>query len=232
MLIIINPPYTTKVEKGRKRALDLDFPIYKEACKHSNDVVCLMRRSQKYKKDGEYTGYWDTDEDDNDITFDGVGVEVAIFQHRRGLPVLKIKSKYELNGKLDWIKQNDLTRKTTTLWHLIDRDWDKFKLCEPVPKGYVALNEVSTKNFTVFTEGEIPLKKNGEPLRMLVYIRTSNSVAMKKWLLEYVNPLHNDFRRFGDNGIDRGFAKTVEVPADLVVNKIGRNKFRFGGMKC
>ena len=230
--IIMNPPYTTKVEKGRKRALDLDFPIYKEACKHSNDIVCLMRRSQKYKKDGEYTGYWDIDEDGNDITFDGVGVEVAIFQHKRGLPVLKIKSKYELNGKLDWIKQNDLTRKTTTLWHLIDRDWDKFRLGEPVPKGYVALNEVSTKNFTVFTEGEIPLKKNGEPLRMLVYIRTSNSVAMKKWLLEYVNPLHNDFRRFGDNGIDRGFAKTVEVPADLVVNKIGRNKFRFGGMKC
>lgn len=214
--IIINPPYTVKIEKGRKRALDLDFPIYKEACKYSNDVVCLMRRSQKYKKDGEYTGYWETDEDGNDIIFDGVGVEVSIFQHRRGLPVLKIKSKYELNGKLDWIKQNDLTRKTTTLWDLIDRDWNKFKIGEPVPKGYVALNEVSTKNFTVFTEGEAPLKKNGEPLRMLVYIRTSNSVAMKKWLLEYVNPLHNDFRRFGDNNIDRGFTKTVEVPADLI----------------
>jgi predicted RNA methylase len=214
--IIMNPPYTTKVEKGRKRALDLDFPIYKEACRHSKDVVCLMRRSQKYKKDGEYTGYWETDEDGNDITFDGVGVEVAIFQHKIGFPTLTIKSKYELNGKLDWIKQNDLTRKTTTLWHLIDRDWDKFKLGEPVPKGYVALNEVSTKNFTVFTEGEVPLKKNGEPLRMLIYIRTSNSIAMKKWLLEYVNPLHNDFRRFGDNNIDRGFTRTIEVPDELI----------------
>ena len=50
--IIMNPPYTTKVEKGRKISLDLDFPIYKEACKHSDYVVCLMRRSQKYKKDG------------------------------------------------------------------------------------------------------------------------------------------------------------------------------------
>lgn len=209
--IIMNPPYTTKVEKGRKRALDLDFPIYKEACKHSDDVVCLMRRSQKYKKDGEYTGY----QEDN-ITFEGVNVEVAIFEHKRGLPTLKIKSKYELNGKLDWIKQNDLTSKTTTLWHLIDRDWDKFKLGEPVPNGYVALNEVSTKNFTVFTEGEVPLKKNGEPLRMLIYIRTSNSVAMKKWLLEYVNPLHNVFRRFGDNNIDRGFTRTIEVPEELI----------------
>lgn len=209
--IIMNPPYTTKVEKGRKRALDLDFPIYKEACKHSDDVVCLMRRSQKYKKDGEYTGY-----QEDDITFEGVNVEVAIFEHKRGLPTLKIKSKYELNGKLDWIKQNDLTSKTITLWHLIDRDWDKFKLGEPVPNGYVALNEVSTKNFTVFTEGEIPLKKNGEPLRMLIYIRTSNSVAMKKWLLEYVNPLHNVFRRFGDNNIDRGFTRTIEVPEELI----------------
>lgn len=209
--IIMNPPYTTKVEKGRKRALDLDFPIYKEACKHSDDVVCLMRRSQKYKKDGEYTGY----QEDN-ITFEGVNVEVAIFEHKRGLPTLKIKSKYELNGKLDWIKQNDLTSKTTTLWHLIDRDWDKFKLGEAVPNGYVALNEVSTKNFTVFTEGEVPLKKNGEPLRMLIYIRTSNSVAMKKWLLEYVNPLHNVFRRFGDNNIDRGFTRTIEVPEELI----------------
>lgn len=216
MKIIMNPPYTTKVEKGRKRALDLDFPIYKEACKHSKDVVCLMRRSQKYKKDGEYTGYWETDENGNDITFDGVGVEVAIFQHKLGFPTIEIKSKYELNGKLDWIKQNDLTQKTITLWHLIDRDWDKFKLGEPVPKGYVALNEVSTKNFTVFTEGEVPLKKNGEPLRMLIYIKTSNSVAMKKWLLEYVNPLHNDFRRFGDNNIDRGFTRTVEVPEELI----------------
>lgn len=173
--IIMNPPYTTKVEKGRKISLDLDFPIYKEACKHSDDVVCLMRRSQKYKKDGEYTGY-----QEDDIIFEGVNVEVAIFQHNKCLPTLKIKSKYELNGKLDWIKQNDLTSKTTTLWHLIDRDWDKFKLGEPVPNGYVALNEVSIKNFTVFTEGEVPLKKNGEPLRMLIYIRTSNSVAMKK----------------------------------------------------
>lgn len=209
--IIMNPPYTTKVEKGRKRALDLDFPIYKEACKHSDDVVCLMRRSQKYKKDGEYTGY-----QEDDITFEGVGVEVAIFEHRRGLPTLKIKSKYELNGKLDWIKQNDLTSKTTTLWHLIDRDWDKFKLGEPVPNGYVALNEVSTKNFTVFTEGEVPLKKNGEPLRMLVYIKTKDSQKMKKWLLEYVNPLHNVFRRFGDNNIDRGFTRTIEVPEELI----------------
>ena len=209
--IVMNPPYTTKVEKGRKRALDLDFPIYKEACKHSDDVVCLMRRSQKYKKDGEYTGY-----QEDYITFEGVGVEVAIFEHKIGLPTLKIKSKYELNGKLDWIKQNDLTSKTTTLWHLIDRDWDKFKLGEAVPKGYVALNEVSTKNFTVFTEGEVPLKKNGEPLRMLIYIRTSNSVAMKKWLLEYVNPLHNVFRRFGDNHIDRGFTRTIEVPEELI----------------
>lgn len=25
--IIMNPPYTTKVEKGRKISLDLDFPI-------------------------------------------------------------------------------------------------------------------------------------------------------------------------------------------------------------
>lgn len=213
--IIMNPPYTTKVEKGRKRALDLDFPIYKEACKHSDDVVCLMRRSQKYKKDGEYTGY-----QEDDITFEGVGVEVAIFEHRRGLPTLKIKSKYELNGKLDWIKQNDLTSKTTTLWHLIDRDWDKFKLGEPVPNGYVALNEVSTKNFTVFTEGEVPLKKNGDPLRMLIYIKTSNSVAMKKWLLEYVNPLHNIFRRFGDNHIDRGFTRTIEVPEDLTEDEV------------
>lgn len=214
--IIMNPPYTTKVEKGRKRALDLDFPIYKEACKRSNDVVCLMRRSQKYKKDGEYTGYWETDENGNDITFDGVGVEVAIFQHKLGFPTIEIKSKYELNGKLDWIKQNDLTQKTITLWHLIDRNWDKFKLGEPVPNGYVALNEVSTKNFTVFTEGEVPLKKNGEPLRMLIYIKTSNSVAMKKWLLEYVNPLHNDFRRFGDNNIDRGFTRTIKVPEELI----------------
>ena len=78
------------------------------------------------------------------------------------------------------------------------------------------MNEVSTKNFTVFTEGEVPLKKNGEPLRMLVYIRTSNSVAMKKWLLEYVNPLHNDFRQFGDNNIDRGFTRTIEVPKELI----------------
>ena len=209
--IIMNPPYTTKVEKGRKRSLDLDFPIYKEACKHSDDVVCLMRRSQKYKKDGEYTGY-----QEDDIIFEGVNVEVAIFEHRRGLPTLKIKSKYELNGKLDWIKQNDLTSKTTTLWHLIDRDWDKFKLGEPVPKGYVALNEVSTKNFTVFTEGEVPLKKNGEPLRMLVYIKTKDSQKMKKWLIEYVNPLHNVFRRFGDNNIDRGFTRTIEVPEDLI----------------
>ena len=216
MNVIMNPPYTTKVEQGRKRALDLDYPIYKEVCKHADEVICLMRRSQKYKKDGEYTGYWETDEDGNDITFDGVGVEVGIFQHKKGLPNIEIKSKYELNGKLDWIKENDLTKKTTTLWHLIDRDWDKFRLGEPVPKGYVALNEVSTKNFTVFTEGEVPLKKNGEPLRMLVYIKTSNGVAMKKWLLEYVNPLHNDFRRFGDNHIDRGFTRTIEVPKELI----------------
>lgn len=216
MNVIMNPPYTTKVEQGRKRALDLDYPIYKEACKHADEVICLMRRSQKYKKDGQYTGYWETDEDGNDITFDGVGVEVGIFQHKKGLPTIEIKSKYKLNGKLDWIKENDLTGKTTTLWHLIDRDWNKFRLGEPVPKGYVAFNEVSTKNFTVFTEGEVPLKKNGDPLRMLVYVRTSNSVDMKKWLLEYVNLLHNDFRRFGDNNIDRGFTRTVEVPKELI----------------
>ena len=37
--------------------LESGFPK-KETCKHSDDVVCLMRRSQKYKKDGEFTGYF------------------------------------------------------------------------------------------------------------------------------------------------------------------------------
>ena len=43
-----------------------------------------------------------------------------------------------------------------------------------------------------------------------------DSRKMKKWLLEYVNPLHNVFRRFGDNNIDRGFTRTIEVPEELI----------------
>ena len=210
--IIMNPPYTVKVERGRKRALDLDFPIYKMACNHSDDVVCLMRRSQKYKKNGNYTGY-----SEDGITFAGVGVEVGIFEYKADKPTIKIKSKYEENGKLQWIRDNDLTGKNkNTLWHLIDRDYNKFKESTVVPHGYVALSEVSSKNFTVFIDGETPRKRNGEPLRMLVFIKTSNPVEMKEWLLNHVNPLHNEFRKFGDNNIDRGFTRTVLVPDSLV----------------
>ena len=209
--IIMNPPYTYKVEKGRKRALDLDYPIYKLAIQHSDNVVCLMRRSQKYKKDGLYTGYEET-------VFEGVGVEVAIFEHISGKPVIKIKSKYEENGKLDWIRKNDLTRKSNaTLYNVIDRDCDKFKDLAVVPSGYVAFNEVSGKNFSVFTPGEMPHKKNSdEPLKMLVWVKTKDPIRMKEWLLNTVNPLHNEFRQFSDNNIDRGFTRTIRVPDDLL----------------
>ncbi len=210
--IIMNPPYTVKVEKGRKRALDLDFPIYKEACKHSDNVVCLMRRSQKYKKAGNYTGY-----DEKGISFDGVSVEVAIFEHTEGKQIISIKSKYEENGKLDWIRQHDLTYTGKSLWNLIDRDYSKFKEGAPVPDNYVAMNEVSSKNFSVFLPGEMPVKKIGSGyLRMLVYIKTNNPIGMKQWLINTVNPLHNDFRKYGDNSIDRGFTRTILVPDELI----------------
>lgn len=217
MKIIMNPPYTTKVEKGRVRK-DLDFPIYKNICEHFNEVVCLMRRSQKCKKDGMYTEYYEKDENGNEIKFPGVDVEVSIFVHKKGNKEITIKSKYEENGKLEWIRNNDKTKETDkTLWHLIDKDYKKFKYGDKVPKNYVALNEVSRKNFTIFLEDEFTLKKDGTPIRMLIYIKTSDSKAMKEWLINNVNPLHREFvKNFSDIHINGGFTRTIVVPDNLL----------------
>ena len=129
---------------------------------------------------------------------------------------MEVISKYEKNGKYDWIKARDLTGKAVSLHDLVDMEYERTHLrSTSCPKGYVAFSEISSHNFTVFSENEAMLKKDGQPYNMLVYVKTCNPVAMKKWLLEVVNPLHNEFRKFGDNNIDRGFSKCVEVPKEL-----------------
>jgi hypothetical protein len=209
--IIMNPPYTTKIRQGSSCIRALDFPIYKIACEYSDDVVCLMRRSQLYKKEGNYTGYIET-------SFPDVHVDIAIFSCNKNNPRIHIKSKYELNGKLQWVKDNDLTHKTNkTLWNLVDRKYKRSSENEPVPNGYVALNEVSKRNLAVFSDGEIPKKKNGDPLRMLIYIRTKDSLKMKQWLTDIVSDLHYKFfKQFDDINIMRGFSKTIIVPDNLL----------------
>ena len=208
--IIMNPPFTEKVnEKAYK---PLDFPIYQLAMAEnpSAEVVCLMRQSNKNRwKAGKYTDY------DENITFPDVSCNVAIFVHDPKKPTICIKSKYEENGKLDWIRENEL-KNGYSIEDFIDKRWDLFKDIKVVPKGYCALNEVSTKNFSAFEEGEAPIKKNGDVLKMLLFIRTKDSHAMKEWLLNVVNPLHNEFRnKYGDIHIARGFTRCIEVPEDL-----------------
>lgn len=213
---IMNPPYTKKTNDYGKRSEHLDLPIYNEVCNHAIDVVSIMTQSCANRKSCKYTSIIPM----GMKVFNGIHIDTAIFIRESGKPIIKIQSKYALNGKHDWIKENTvlnslhdhIDHKLNNEWYYERADWTNNNI---VPMGYIALSEVCDKNFNILLQGESLLKKNGKRLTMVVFIKTTKQEEVKDWLLNKINPLHNEFKnKYGDKNIDRGFAKCIEWPFD------------------
>lgn len=105
-IIIGNPPYNEPKPDGLKRtAPRLDNKIFK-VCQTSCPIahlVFVMGAACSQMKSMKYT--WMSEQFD----FPGdVAIAVNLFEYVPDREVLQIKTRYEMNGKLDWLKQHML----------------------------------------------------------------------------------------------------------------------------
>ena len=208
--IIGNPPYSFKVEEGRKKAIDLDLPIWDFIRKTAPQakIDFLMKSSHNQKNNHGFTDIKDLGSN----VFEGVNQLVSKYVHDPNKEELVFEERNK--EKHDWIKNNDKSNTNHSLNQMINH---KFESENPnttkVPSNYIVLSQVCTKNFTIWLPNESLIKSNGNVHSMKVFIPTSNPEELKQYLIDNVQPKHNVFRKkFKDQNIDRGFAKTVEIP--------------------
>ena len=209
MNIIGNPPFYEAKPAGKKRAAaHLDIKIWDKICRvfEKHEIVFIMSHSCNQMKNHGYTAISDEEQ------FPGVGISICIFERKPGEKPVEIISKYELNGKLDWLREHDMTKVCNhTLWHLIDRDWNKLNKLTEVPEGYLAFQERSGAHINTWLPGEEKLSKTS------CYVKTNNPEEMQKFFDEKVSPEYEKFiKEFGDKNVDRGFTKTIVVPEDEI----------------
>lgn len=206
--IIGNPPYSVKVEEGRKRALDLDLPIWDFIRKYAPKakIDFLMKSSHNQKNNH---GFTDTKDLGSNV-FDGVNQSVSKYIHDPAKEEIIFEERHK--DKHDWIKNNDKSSTNHTLNQMIEH---KHHDATIVPENYIVLSEVCTLNFTIWMPGESMIK-NGKLHSMKVFIPTSKPNELKNYLKNVVQPIHNKFLKdFKDHHIDRGFAKTIEIPDEF-----------------
>lgn len=209
-----NPPYFEPVPEGKTRtSAHLDSKIWKSLLKTCKNIIAIMSSSCNQMQNMQYTYITDK------FSYPGdVNIDVCIFEHLEGAPILNIIKKSILNGKQDWLNENNKSNENYTLWHAINRkSYGNFDI---IPEGYIGLSEVSTKNFTIFLPNESILyttgKKQGQRQKMVALVKTNNPIEFKNWLLTEVNPVHNIFRqKYDDIHIDRGFSKCIIIPDNL-----------------
>lgn len=213
-LLLGNPPYGIKVEEGRKRSLDLDLPIWDELKEQSpNTEIHLLMKSTHSHKNGH--GFTDVEDKGK---FEGVSQDVSLYSSVPNEPELKFDvSKH--NDKHNWINDNDKSNTNHSLNQMINH---KFEANHPntqiVPNDYIVLSQVCTRNFKIWLPGESLIKTNGKIHTMKVFIPTNKPNELKNYLINVVQPKHNEFRKkYKDQNIDRGFAKTVEIPSEYWV---------------
>ena len=216
---ILNPPYTKKVEEGRKRALDLDLPIYKKVCEFTKNVVCIMRASCANKKSCKFTDYLNVDNN----PFKEVAISTAIYAHIEGEPCIKYISNYETNGKNKWIEENTVNNSFRdhidhnkgNEWYYKTSEWVKYN---KVPENYIAFTE-RTSSISVYLEGESLLNNKGKRRECICFIPVKSKdkqLKIKKWLLNDVNIKFDEYcKKYGQLHVDRGFAKCIPWPDEL-----------------
>lgn len=213
-LLLGNPPYGIKVEEGRKRSLDLDLPIWDELKEQlpNTEIHLLMKSTHSHKNGHGFTAVEDKGK------FEGVSQDVSLYSSVPNEPELKfVVSKH--NEKHNWINENDKSNTNHSLNQMIDHKYEaNHPNTQIVPNNYIVLSQVCTRNFKIWLPGESLVKTNGKIHTMKVFIPTNKPNELKNYLINVVQPKHNEFRtKYKDQNIDRGFAKTIEIPSEYWV---------------
>lgn len=212
-IIIGNPPYNEPKPEGKKRtAPRLDNKIFKlcqQQCSNSH-LVFIMGSACSQMKNMKYT--WMSD----NFAFPGdVAITVNLFEYKPGDKILDIKTKYELNGKRDWLKHNALPLEES-ICSLINVNGSKQDvLQDTVQPNYFFYNERSYTGIHTYLPGDSVLKKNGKRKVCLDYIKCKNIEQLKKldnYFKTYIAEKFKTFIKFGDGHLNRGFLRTIPLP--------------------
>ena len=208
-LIIGNPPYYEEKPEGKKRtAPHLDSKIWLRLCENTScHIIMVMSHSCNQMKNMGYTYM------SEQFPFPGAAIDVNIFERKPGEKEIDIVSKYEKNGKYEWLKNNQLEKcKSLACLVVKPKEINNYT----VPETYFAYHERSGKNIQTFVGGERTLKENGTPLTCIDYIKCKSqeqAIQLKEWFDKNVTPKYKDFTKFGDCNVNRGFLQTIEIPS-------------------
>lgn len=218
LIFLGNPPFYFPKPDGFKRASShLDSLIYKKILNEApkSDIIFLMSHTCDQMKNMHYTSIEECD----NKKFPEISIGISLFTHLQNAKEIEIINKYEKNGKYKWLEENKLLNGISLHDILIDQYSLKKKniFNEPlIPEGYIAFNERASK-FKVFLEGELGIKSNGGHYKCLMFIKTNKQQEFKEWLEGKINIIYKQFvSQFVDIHIDRGFAKCIEVPEELL----------------
>lgn len=210
-LIIGNPPYYEEKPEGKKRAAPhLDSKIWLSLCENtSRHIIMVMSHGCNRMKNMGYTYM------SEQFPFPGAAIDVNIFERKPGEKEIDIVSKYETNGKYEWLKNNQVDKYKSLSGLVVN-----FKPEEindfTVPETYFAYHERSGKNIRTFVGGERTVKENGTPLTCIDYIKCKSqeqAIQLKEWFDKTVTPKYKEFTKFGDCNVNRGFLQTIEIPS-------------------
>ena len=207
-IIIGNPPYYEEKPKGKKRtAPHLDSKIWLRLCENTScHIIMVMSHSCNQMKNMGYTYM------SEQFPFPGAAIDVNIFERKPGEKEIDIVSKYEKNGKYEWLKNNQIDKYKSLAGLVV---WPEEINNSTVPETYFAYHERSGKNIQTFVGGERTVKENGTPLTCIDYIKCKSqeqAIQLKEWFNKNVTPKYKEFTKFGDCHVNRGFLQTIEIP--------------------
>jgi hypothetical protein len=210
-VIVGNPPFYEEKPEGKKRAAPhLDSKIWLSLCENtSRHIIMVMSHGCNRMKNMGYTYM------SEQFPFPGAAIDVNIFERKSGEKEIDIVSKYETNGKYEWLKNNQVDKYKSLSGLVVN-----FKPEEindfTVPETYFAYHERSGKNIRTFVGGERTVKENGTPLTCIDYIKCKSqeqAIQLKEWFDKNVTPKYKEFTKFGDCNVNRGFLQTIEIPS-------------------
>ena len=212
-VIIGNPPFNEPKPEGMKRtAPRLDSKIFKvcQQCCQTAHIVFVMGSACSQKKSMKYT--WMSEQ----FAFPGdVAITVNLFEYKPGDELLVIKTKYELNGKYDWLKQHILPL-CDSICSVINVNGLESEINQDkVQPNYFFYNERSYTGIRTYLPGDSVLKKNGKRKVCLDYIKCKDAEQVRQldnYFKTFIAEKYRDYLVFGDGNLNRGFLRTIPLP--------------------
>lgn len=194
-LTVMNPPYREPKPEGKTRSgAMLDRKIWDYCLSYDVHIVAVMSAKCNQLKKEKYTYV------SEEFLFPTAFILAAIYCYEKNKPLVEIISKYEKNGKYQWLKENRLEHSLADLL--------EYKDCCIVPANYFCFSNICFNRIVSFMPGDSIVRKNGHKRVCLSYIDCKNNdnvLKMKKYFDEYVNPRFVEFlNRFSDHHVCKG----------------------------